>query len=71
MNLQNLHTHTTFCDGLDTPEELVKTALEKGFDSIGFSEHSYMWASDFSIKIGDKTKEYKEEINFLKQKYKV
>lgn len=70
MNLQNLHTHTTFCDGSDTPEELVKTALEKGFDSVGFSEHSYMWASDFSIKIGDKTKEYKEEINFLKQKYK-
>lgn len=70
MNLQNLHTHTAFCDGADMPEEIIKTALEKGFDSIGFSEHSYMWASDFSVKIGDHTKEYKEEINRLKEKYK-
>ena len=69
MNLQNLHTHTAFCDGADMPEEIIKTALEKGFDSIGFSEHSYMWASDFSVKIGDHTKEYKEEINRLKEKY--
>ncbi len=29
--LQNLHTHTCFCDGKDTPEEIVLTAIETGF----------------------------------------
>ena len=43
---QNLHTHTTFCDGKDTPEELVEAAIAKGFDSIGFSGHSYMYYSE-------------------------
>ena len=26
-NLQNLHTHTCYCDGGDTPEEIVITAI--------------------------------------------
>ena len=39
--LQNLHQHCTFCDGKDTPEEMIAYAIEKGFDSIGFSSHSY------------------------------
>ena len=30
-NLQNLHTHTTFGDGKDTPEEMVVEAINKGF----------------------------------------
>ncbi|WP_305233858.1 histidinol-phosphatase HisJ family protein [uncultured Faecalibaculum sp.] len=38
---QNLHTHCQFCDGKDTVEELVRTALDKGFDSLGFSSHGY------------------------------
>ena len=37
--IQNLHTHSTYCDGADTPEEMIETALEKGFTSIGFSGH--------------------------------
>ena len=39
---QNLHTHTTFCDGADTPEEMIERASELGFDSLGFSIHSNM-----------------------------
>ena len=39
---QNLHTHSTFCDGADTPEQMVLAAIEKGFDSIGFSSHGYI-----------------------------
>ena len=40
--LQNLHTHSTFCDGKNTLEEMVEAALARGFRSIGFSKHSYM-----------------------------
>ena len=39
--LANFHTHTTFCDGESTPEEIVIAAMEKGFSAIGFSGHGY------------------------------
>lgn len=42
MYKQNLHTHTVFCDGKDTPEEMVQNAIAKGFDSLGFSMHAYV-----------------------------
>ena len=35
----NYHTHTTFCDGADTPEEVVKEALRLGMTHLGFSGH--------------------------------
>lgn len=38
--IQNLHTHTTFCDGRNTPEEMVLAALSLGMDSLGFSGHA-------------------------------
>lgn len=69
MYIQNLHTHTSYCDGADTPEEMVVAAISKGFDSIGFSGHSYMSYSDYLGKT-DKTVEYKKEISRLKEAYK-
>ncbi|MBO5007479.1 MAG: histidinol-phosphatase HisJ family protein [Clostridia bacterium] len=68
--IQNLHTHTKFCDGLDTPEEIVLFAIEKGFSSIGFSGHSFTHYSKAFAKIGDHTKEYKKCVADLKEKYK-
>ena len=35
----NYHTHTTFCDGRSTPEEMVLRAIELGFEHLGFSGH--------------------------------
>lgn len=69
-HLQNLHTHTVFCDGKDTPEEVVQKAIEKGFFSVGFSGHSYMTYSEYYVSRPDYTEEYKAEINRLKEKYK-
>lgn len=37
--ITNFHTHTTFCDGKSTAEEVVLSAIEKGFTAIGFSGH--------------------------------
>ena len=37
----NFHTHTTFCDGKDTPEQMVLAAIQKGFSALGFSGHAY------------------------------
>ncbi len=40
MKPQNLHTHTTFCDGKSTPAEMAAAALAAGCGSIGFSGHA-------------------------------
>jgi len=66
---QNLHTHTSYCDGADTPEEVVVEAIKRGFDSIGFSGHSYMRYSEY-VGTEDKTEDYKKEISELKKIYK-
>ncbi len=68
MYIQNLHTHTSYCDGADTPEEMVIAALDKGFDSIGFSGHSYMTYSKYLGDV-DRTEEYKKAVLELKKKY--
>lgn len=39
MILANYHTHTTFCDGADTAEEMVRRAIALGFHTLGFSAH--------------------------------
>ena len=65
--LSNLHTHSTFCDGRNTPEEIVLAALEKGFSSIGFSGHAY---TPFDLRYCMKNTEgYIREIWRLKEKY--
>jgi histidinol-phosphatase (PHP family) len=35
----NLHTHTTYCDGMNTPREMADAAIMKGFRTLGFSGH--------------------------------
>ncbi len=37
---QNLHTHTVFDDGHNTPMEMAQAALDAGLHSLGFSAHS-------------------------------
>lgn len=32
----NYHTHTVMCDGSDTPEDVVREAIAKGFEHLGF-----------------------------------
>ena len=68
---QNLHTHTTYADGKDSPEELVLAAIANGFDSIGFSEHSYMAFSDYPYQMTpEELPKYKAEIYKLKETYR-
>lgn len=66
---QSLHTHSVFCDGKNTLEEMVVAAIEKGFDSIGFSTHSYVEEiGQFSMQEKD-TEAYKAEITRLQKCY--
>lgn len=65
--LTNYHTHTSYCDGENTPEEVVLYAIDRGFKSIGFSGHCY---TPFDLRYCMKNTEgYISEISSLKKKY--
>lgn len=68
--ISDLHVHTTFCDGKNTPEEMVLSAIEKGLDRIGIVCHAQLpFRSDWSIKQA-KVKPFQDEVYRLKEKYK-
>ena len=69
MIYSDIHTHTVCCDGKSTAEEMVKKAIEKGFESIGLSGHSYTDFDDGWCMSLENTKKYCEEIDALKEKY--
>ena len=64
----NMHTHSVYCDGKDRPEEMIQTALEKGFTILGFSGHGFS-PYDTASMSAEHTRRYIDEINALKQKY--
>lgn len=69
MNKINFHTHTTFCDGKNTAEEMILAAIDKNFSVLGFSGHSmFPFGGRWHIAPKDFEK-YMTEINSLKEKY--
>ena len=69
---QNLHTHSTYCDGKNSLEEMVNAAINKGFSSLGFSSHCFSNLSydECGIKSQALYEEYLATIDTLKEKYK-
>ncbi len=65
----NLHTHTIYCDGQNTPLEMVEKALELGFRSIGFSGHAYTAFDGCCCMTPTGTLAYRREIRELQQQY--
>ncbi len=66
----DLHIHTVFSDGNDTPEQNVLSAVKKGLARIGFSDHSYTSFDTRYCLSKEKITVYKEEILRLKEKYR-
>ncbi len=65
----NLHTHTTFSDGRGSPEETIQTAINKGFISLGISDHTYCKHDEgYCISLGSERKYFKS-IRELSEKY--
>ena len=65
----NYHTHTTFCDGTASLEEMVLSAIDRGFKVIGFSGHSCTAYDGCYCMSLDGTRKYKDEIKRLRLKY--
>lgn len=66
---QNLHTHSTYADGKNPLEEMVQKAIQKGFTTLGFSEHAYVTIDDCCMT-PETTESYIQEVRGLKEKYK-
>lgn len=67
--LQNLHMHSTYCDGKNSIKDTIEKAISLGFDSIGFSGHSTMpHKNSYSMTL-EGEKNYKNDIEFLKKTY--
>ncbi len=67
MTLCDLHCHTTFSDGQNTPEQMVLAAMEKGMVRLGFSDHS---SSPLYGMTPETEEAYIAEITRLKQTYR-
>ena len=65
----NFHTHSTYCDGKDTLREMTEKAIELGFDSLGFSGHSFTEFDLDCCMTPNETEAYVEEIGRLKSEY--
>ena len=66
---QNLHTHSVYCDGKDTIDQMAQTAIQKGFTVLGFSGHGPCRFDDVAMKEKDLAS-YRKEILEAKEKYK-
>lgn len=70
MHLSNLHTHSIYCDGKNTPEEMVMAAINNNFNSLGISSHGPVdEENEWNIK-HDKIEEYIDRVKALKEKYR-
>ena len=70
MRGNDFHIHTSFCDGKNTPEEIVKAAIGKYMHAIGFSVHSYTPFDESYCIPREKMEEYIAEIRRLREAYK-
>jgi len=69
MILSSPHVHTQFCDGKNTAEEMVLSALSHGFSSIGFSSHAKQVFDHRYAMDDEREKNYIAEIRRLQRKY--
>ena len=69
MMLSNFHTHTVFCDGKDSAEDIVLYAIGQGCAELGFSGHSFVDFDKGCCMSLEDTEQYKKEIIALREKY--
>lgn len=67
--ISNHHTHSLYSDGSSQPEEYILEAISKGFNILGFTEHSPLhFENSFSFRKENK-EEYLALMQSLKKKY--
>ena len=64
----NLHTHTTYCDGVSTAREMTEAAQKAGFVSLGFSGHAYSPYDPCGMS-PENTLAYRQDVLALREEY--
>ena len=70
MNTRDLHVHTNFSDGADTPARMVEAALAKGYAAIGFADHA---PTSFDLSwcmAPERVADYRAAVAALKETYR-
>lgn len=65
----NFHTHTQFCDGRATIEEMARAAVDEGFVHIGFSPHSPIAITSPCNMSTESVAQYSAEIKRMRELY--
>lgn len=65
----DLHMHTYYCDGKDSPEEMVLAAIELGLDAVGISGHAWNRLEYPYCMTPFNTGKYIDDIGKLKLEY--
>ncbi len=66
----DFHTHTSFCDGRNTPRQMVEASYRMGLTDFGISEHEEysFYEAGFGL-IGEKAADYIREMEQLRAEY--
>ena len=69
MIYSDLHAHTNYCDGKNSPEEMVLSAIDKGLKEIGLVVHAYTeFDAEYCVDKGGEAC-FQKEMARLKDKY--
>ena len=66
---KNLHSHTQFCDGRSTMEEIIRSAYEAGFTEWGFTPHAPINVESPCNMKRENVKDYLGEIQRLRRMF--
>ncbi len=67
--LADFHAHTNYCDGNNTPAEMVGAAAEKGLKAFGLSGHGYTPYDESYCMLPEDEAAYEEEVRLLSKEY--
>ncbi len=70
MKKHNLHTHTTYSDGVLTPKELINKAMESRLEILGISDHAFSKKLPETFQITNRLGIYLNHLKKLKEEYK-
>ena len=66
--LTDLHMHTAYSDGSDTPADMLRSAARKGLKIVGISDHSYTFFDESYCMRKEQVDEYLNVLTALKEK---
>ena len=69
MTRADFHVHTTFCDGTESPAAMVRAAIDRGLEAVGFAGHSHTPFDESWCMSPVGTETYRGEVEHLKAMY--